>query len=328
MGTTTRYSIGVDLGGTKIAFCLIDIQGTVHQSHQVPTGVSEGEAAVLNRIASGIQTLIDHAETHHLGRVAGIGIGSPGHIDPDKGYVQNAVNLNWAAVPVRDSLKQRLGTELPIYLQKDTNAALLGELYFGAAQGQKDAVLIAAGTGLGVGVISAGQIILGAHHFATDIGHLAVDPQGRLCGCGHRGCIEMYLSGIGVLAGLREHRAAFPHSPLAQREQPTTAELLQAARVGDPLARAVLDEAADWLGLTMMYCGVVLNPGVFILGGGLGLAAAEFLVDRAVQVFRARSLPPIHEGVELRLAQLASNAIGGACLVWHGLGLSSAKAGV
>jgi len=315
-----RLAIGVDLGGTKIAFCLIDSKGTVLASHQVATGVPDGEAAVLDRMAGGIQTMLAQAQRP----VAGIGIGSPGHINSELGVVHNAVNLNWIDVPVRTALQQRLGDKLPIWLQKDTNAALLGELYFGAARGYQDVVLVAPGTGLGAGAVSSGHLVLGFQKFATDIGHLAVDPKGRLCGCGQRGCTEMYISGLGVLAGVREHRLEFPDSALAKLEKPTTANVLEAARNGDALALAVLNEAADWLGLIFMYCGVILNPALFVLGGGLGLAAADFLLERAKTVFRQRTLPPIHEGVEIRLAQVPSSSTGAACLVWHGLGLSEA----
>jgi len=320
-------AIGVDLGGTKIAFCLIDRQGNVLAAHQVATGVNEGDQAVLDRMADGIRTVLVQASA---GNVLGIGIGSPGQVDPTAGTVSNAVNLNWEVVLLRAGLQKRLGTNLPIFLQKDTNATLLGELYYGAARNCRDVVLVAVGTGLGVGVITSGQIVVGARHDATDIGHLAIDPQGRLCACGQRGCTEMYVSGVGLLAGIREHCNAYPESPLAQQDavSPSTADILSAARAGDPLAQIVLDEAADWLGLIFMYCGVILNPAMFILGGGLGLAAADLLLERAKRVFRARSSLRIHEGVDFRLAQLTSNAIGGACLVWHELGLSSAKINV
>src|SRR5260221_8462648 len=133
-------------------------------------------------------------------------------------------------------------------MQKDTNAALLGELYYGAARGHKDVVLVAIGTGLGVGAAVDGRLIVGANYHATDIGHLTLDHAGRQCSCGLRGCIEMYVSGVGLFAGGCEHRANYPHSPLANAHDLSTTAILQAARGGDPLARRGLGETTPRAG--------------------------------------------------------------------------------
>ncbi len=312
---TNRTAIGVDLGGTKIAFVLIDEQGHVLATHHVPTGVADGADAVLGRIVGGIQFLLERAEQP----VAGIGIGSPGHLNPVTGIVHAAVNLYWRDVPLCTAVRQRLPVDIPIWLQKDTNAAVLGELYYGAARGFKDVVLVAIGTGLGVGVVVDGRLLMGSTYYATDIGHLSLDPAGRLCGCGLRGCTEMYVSGNGLLAGVREHKPDYPDSPLARTGQPSTAAILEAARSGDPLARLVLDEAADWLAKIYICCGVILNPALIVVGGGLGLAAADLLLERAERVFRQNVQPMIHENVQIVQSQGTVSAIGAACLVWDGL---------
>lgn len=309
-----RLAVGVDLGGTKIAFALIDEAGTIIETHQMLTNVADGPDTVMDRIAEGIQVSLEAARQP----VAGIGIGSPGHIDPTKGVVRFATNLGWSQVSLVQGVKERLSVELPIWLQKDTNAAVLGELYYGAVRGCKDVVLIAIGTGLGVGAVVDGRIIMGANTDATDIGHLSLDPTGRLCACGLRGCIETFVSGNGLLAGVREHRAEYPQSVLAGENAPSTAEILQAARDGDPLGQVVLGEAADWLGKIFIVCGVVLNPARFVVGGGLGLAAADLLLERAERVFRSNVHPPIYEKVQIVRSQIAASAVGAACLVWDG----------
>ena len=306
-----QLAIGVDLGGTKIAFVLVDEQGAVRASHQLPTAVNDGVEAVIDRIAHGIQ---------QAGYpVIGIGIGSPGHLNPLTGVVHNAVNLGWREVPLVAALQRRLSGNVPIWLQKDTNAALLGELYFGAARDVQDVVLVAIGTGLGVGAVIGGRIVLGANYFATDVGHLSLDPSGRQCACGLRGCIEMYVSGIGIIAGVHEHRAYYPHSKLAQIESPTTDAILKAARDGDPLANVVLNEAADWLGMAFAQCAVVLNPALFVISGGLGLAAADLLLERAEREFRRRVSLPVYQNLRFVQSQITVSAIGAACLVWHAL---------
>lgn len=312
---SNRLAIGVDLGGTKIAFVLIDESGVVRATHQIATGVADGPGAVIDRMAIGIRAIQTQADAP----VAGIGIGSPGHINPSSGVVHAATNLVWVDVPLLDELRTRLGSDLPILLQKDTNAAVLGEMYFGVARGYQDVVLVAVGTGLGVGAVSAGQIVIGANYFATDVGHLSLNPTGRLCACGLYGCIEMYLSGNGLLAGIKEHRAQYPNSALAASDTPSTAAILTAARDGDPLANAVMAEAAQWLGIVFSYCGVLLNPALIVVGGGLGLAAADLLLVPAEQEFHRRVLPPIYEKLQIVPSQITNSAIGAACLVWHAL---------
>jgi glucokinase len=311
-----RLAVGVDIGGTKVAFVLIDEQGSVLAQHQLLTGAEDGPEAVIDRIAQGIQVVMRQRAGQPI---AGIGIGSPGYIDSNTGTVHAAVNLGWVDVPLCAALRQRLAFDIPIWLQKDANAALLGEIYFGAARGFKDVILVAVGTGLGVGAVVGGQIIIGANHYATDVGHLALNPAGRLCGCGLRGCTEMYVSGVGLLAAVREHRADYPQSPLAHMDFPSTTAILQAARDGDALAHIVMDEAAEWLGMVFAYCGVMLNPALFVLGGGLGLAAADLLLERAEREFRRRVLPPIMQNVRIVRSQVTVSAIGAACLVWNGL---------
>lgn len=311
----SQLAIGVDIGGTKIAFVLIDEQGTVLETHYELTRVSEGVEAALDRIADGIRYLLDKAPQP----VAGIGIGSPGFINPQTGTVYYAVNLDWHNVPLIAAIQERLPVQLSIWLQKDTNAAVLGEMYYGAARGYKDVVLVSIGTGLGMGAVVDGHIVVGADYYATDIGHLVLAPGGRLCNCGLHGCIEMYISGNGLLAGVREHRVAYPQSLLARTDGPSTASILQAARDGDPLAQIVIDEAADWLGKIFIVCGAMLNPAIFVLGGGLGLAAADLLLERAEREFRHNVNRTIYENLQIVLSQITVSAIGAACLVWQGL---------
>jgi glucokinase len=310
-----QLAIGVDIGGTKIAFVLIDEQGRVITRYHLPTGVADGLKAVLDRIAQGIQFLLGKAEQP----VAGIGLGSPGHLNPITGIVHNAVNLHWQDVPLCAEVRKRLLVDRPIWLQKDANAAVLGEMFYGAGRGYKDIVLVMIGTGLGVGAVVDGRLILGADFYATDIGHLSLDPAGRQCSCGLRGCTEMYVSGNGLLAGVREHRADYPHSRLTQTENPTTADILQAARDGDPLARCVVDEAADWLAKILRCCGVMLNPALFVVGGGLGLAASDLLLERAEREFRRHVQVPISKSVRIVQSQVTDSAIGAASLVWDAL---------
>jgi glucokinase len=191
-------------------------------------------------------------------------------------------------------------------------------MYYGAARGYKDVVLIAIGTGLGTGVVADGRLILGANFSATDIGHMSLDLEGRQCACGLRGCTEMYVSGNGLLAGVREHQPDYPESPLVQMASPSTTAIIQAARDNDPLARVVMGEAAVWLGKIFICSGVIFNPALFVVGGGLGLAAADLLLERAEREFRRNVQAPISEKVQIVQSQITASAIGAASLVWDG----------
>jgi len=310
---TEPLAAGVDLGGTKIAFALVDREGAVLDVRRTPTLAGEGPAAVLDRIAAGIRALLDEA-----GRpVAGVGIGSPGHLDPVAGVVHNAVNLGWQGVRVYDELRRRLPPGLPLYLQKDTNASAVGEMLFGAARGARDFVYLAAGTGLGGAAVTGGRLITGASNNAMEVGHLSLDPDGRLCGCGTRGCAETVVSGLGLLAGVRERGSEFPGSPLSGAPDVTTQAILAAATNGDRLALAVLDDAGRALGEVMAACACLFNPALIVVGGGMGRAAARWLLPVAEREMRRRVFPPAVEGLRIAESEITISAMGAACLVWY-----------
>lgn len=310
-----RLAIGVDIGGTKIAFTLIDSAGVELATHRLPTQPDDGAERMIDAVAEGIGYLMAKGD----GRIAGIGIGCPGHVDPESGTVRNAVNLNWTQVALRDDVKRRLGSRLPVFLHKDANASAMGELYFGAARGCKDFLILTIGTGLGGGAVVDGEVVIGANAFAMEVGHITFAPQGRLCKCGLHGCPEMYVSGNGLLAGIHEYRGDFPDSPLAHKLGLSTQMILEAARAKDPLAQLVMDEAARWLGTVIAYYATMLNPSLVIIGGGLGEAALDLLKDGALEEVRRRTLPTTYETLEIVKSQVTSSAVGAACLVWHAL---------
>jgi glucokinase len=306
-------AIGVDIGGTKVAFALVDEQGYVMETRRVATQAGAGTSALLDRISEGIAEILVEGGS----QIAGIGIGSPGQVDPVKGTVRNAVNLEWTDVALRDEIRQRLAADVPILVDKDANAAAVGELYFGAGKGYTDFVLLAIGTGLGAGCITDGKVLHGGSANALEVGHISLDINGRACKCGLRGCPEMYVSGLGLLAGLEAHREKYPDSLLAQMHTPSTQDIISAAQAKDALALAVMHEAGQWLGAIMANCAVLLNPLRFVIGGGLGHAAYHLLIDTAASEMRKRTMSTTHEGVTFALSQVQDSAVGAACLVWH-----------
>ena len=309
-------AIGVDVGGTKIGFALIDRHGHVRAASRVPTRVSEGAQAILDQIGEGIRALLSTTTQP----IAGIGIGCPGYIDLASGVVRQASNLGWwEDVPLRAGIRQRLTIDCPIWLGIDANANMLGELYFGAARGYHDVLYVTIGTGLGGSAVVGGKLVVGANAYAMEIGHVQLDAAGRLCRCGMRGCPEMYVSGIGLLAGLREHLPRYPHSALAQIADLSPAHILDAARAQDELALAVVAEAQEWLFRTLAFCVSLFNPELLVIGGGLGLAATDFFIRPAIGQIARRTVAMSHHKLRVLAAQVNNSATGAACLVWHEL---------
>lgn len=296
-------ALGIDIGGTKMAYALVDTEGKIHAERTEPTDAQLGVESVLNRLAQHIHEILAGAPD----AIDGIGIACPGPVDPARGMALNAVNLSWRNLPLVDGLRAR-GVQVNIALQNDVNALALGERTFGAARGVDDFVYLAIGTGLGAGAIASGCLINGATGSAMEVGHIVIDPDGPPCNCGKRGCVETFASGLGLAASMRA--AGIPNPP-------PTGEILALARSGDPIARQAIDRAVSALGIAMAWCVTLLNPALFIIGGGLGKAAYDLLMPPAVDVMRVRVMPEAAAGLRFVPSQVASSALGAAAIVWQ-----------
>jgi len=309
-----QYAIGIDLGATKIASVLLSHGGEVVKSSQVSTRAEAGPLAVLDRVAEQILDLAQQSP----GAIAGVGIGSPGKVDSNRGVVYNAVNLGWTEVDLTGEITSRIPQSLPVWIQKDANLSALGEYYFGACQGLQDFVYLGIGSGLGAGIISSGRLITGSDWYAADVGHLSIDPEGPRCVCGGRGCAETVASGPGLVRVTHQMLSKFSgESKLSDRGELTPADVLAAAHERDALALQALAEVGRALGIIMSACSVILNPLRFVLGGGLGLAGFEFIVPAALHELRQRTIPESRSLLEIIPSEVDSPAIGAACLVWY-----------
>jgi glucokinase len=309
-------AIGIDLGGTKIASALVSNNGTLLASRHSPTDPFRGPDYVLDRIAAEIKALLSGTD----GPVAGIGIGTPGNVLPKEGVVKSAVNLGWTEIPIISEIHSRLGLDLPIFLQSDKNACALGEYYFGAAKGCQDFVYLAVGTGLGGGIIANGRLVEGTGWDAGEIGHMTLDPNGRICVCGLRGCAETVVSGPGLISVTREKLVKGSYATsLTDTPALNTAEILAAGQAGDELALASINEVGAQLGVVMSVCVAVLNPALFVIGGGFGLAAYDFLEPAARLEMVKRVIYARYCEQQIVRSQLTSSAIGPACLVWENI---------
>ncbi len=311
-------AIGVDVGATKIAAALVTAGGETLLARQKPTTPERGTEAVLDDVAALIGELRAEAPAVPLG----VGVGTPGRVNARTGVVRDAVNLGWEEVRLVEEIKARLPQPFSVWVQKDANAGALGEYYFGAAKGYDDFVYMSVGSGLGGGVMSEGALVTGAHWNAAELGHLSLNPEGRLCACGARGCAETIVSGPGLVAQAKERLVArdgeFMEAFSASATKALTSEaIVKAARAGDEVARAAVGDVGRHLGIVIAACVAILNPGVIVVGGGLGLAAFDLLLPAARAEVERRTLPASHNHLEIRPSRLPSSAVGAACLVWY-----------
>ena len=242
-------TIGLDIGGSKMAFIVADRRGKIHHAISLPTEASAAFDRALNRITGQLNQLVARYET-----VCGIGIGVPGPVDSVRGVALHAVNLGWKNVGLRDAIAERLLRPLPIYLDNDVNAGAIGEQLFGAAKGISNCLYLIVGTGLGGAVISNDRLLRGATRSEMEIGHVSLDPlNGLPCACGQRGCLEMSASGNGIVAQALERIADYPDSRLNAKAI-TTHQIIKLAGEGDALAALVMNEAAEALGIACAWC--------------------------------------------------------------------------
>ncbi len=313
-----RFALGVDLGGSKISYALLNESGQVFQRILEPTGAEEGSEAVIDRMAARIQDILHKTPAN----VAGIGIGAAGMTDSCRGVVLMASNLKWQDVPLRQNLVDRLGTcwENLIWVDKDTNAAALGEMYYGAGQGSEHLLYVTVGTGVGGGMILGGMLYHGATQGASDIGHLVLQADGPLCGCGNHGCLEALASGPAIARSAVQALSQGTTSILKSLhpDQISALSVVEAARQGDRLAITCLENAGKWLGTALAYYVNINNPDRIIVGGGVG-SVGDLLLEPARRIIAEQALLRNVQAVRLLPAGLIadSGVIGAATLVWH-----------
>jgi glucokinase len=299
-------TIGVDVGGTKVAAGLVDSDGTIvaKTRHHTP---SQDPVQVQGVIASAVREL---AADHD---VEAVGIGAAGLVDAARSTVLFAPNLAWRNEPLRAAVEQRCG--LPVVVENDANAAAWGEARFGAGRGEPYVVMVTVGTGLGGGIIRDGELYRGRLGIAAEIGHMILEPYGRRCGCGNRGCWERYASGNALVREAQELATISPviASRLLERvggrpEAITGIAVTQAAREGDEAALEAFRVVGRWLGHGMATLAAVLDPGMFVIGGGV-CEAGELLRAPAVETFEERlTARAYRDAPAVRLAELGSEA--------------------
>lgn len=282
--------VGVDVGGSKVAAALVDVQGRMFGSLRSPTELSSSEAT-LDCIASTVNRSIQAAGIPR-GQISGVGLGIPGMVDPARGIGVASVNLNWENVPVVQALESRL--VLPCRIENDVKAAGMGEAHYGAGKGKRSLVFLAIGTGVAAAVILENSIYRGSSGLAGEIGHAVVDRRGPACKCGGQGCLEALVSGPAIASRAAGKIQTGRHSVMAEMSAGPTTELsartvFEAARLGDPLALETIDEVCQDLAIAIQWLALAYDPQVIVLGGGVSQAGSLLLTPLIRQVQRLAS---------------------------------------
>ena len=315
MRNTSRkrtYTVGVDMGGTKILAALVDDQGNILMRKKRATGSEEGAAATIDRMVDAILSAVGEGGVR-LDRVEAIGIGAPGPLDPESGIVISAPNLKWEPnVPLKDCIEERVGR--PTFLDNDVNIGTLGEATWGVGKGISNLIGIFVGTGIGGGLILNGELYEGYNKTAGEVGHLILEVDGPLCGCGNHGCMEAFASRTAIERDIRQAIQSGESSVISEWLEMNTAApikssvLGKAYRQGDEVVVRVLDRACWYLGIGIGSLVNLLSPEMVILGGGVIEALGEHLVPLIQKTAQEYAFAQAIQGVQIVPGQLGDDA--------------------
>jgi glucokinase len=304
--TATTVTIGVDVGGTKVAAGVVDANGVILATTRRDTPAHDP-----TRTADVIADAVRELAAQH--DAVAVGLGAAGFVDASRSTVMFAPNLAWREEPLREAIEQRVG--LPAVVENDANAAAWAEARFGAGRGEDYVVVLTVGTGIGGGIVVEGRLLRGQFGVAAEIGHINIVPDGRRCGCGLQGCWEQYASGRALVQEAADVASASPAMAKDLLElaggRPgaiTGPMITEAALAGDVAALQCFDEIGRWLGRGMAQLAAILDPGVYVIGGGVS-TAGEILRERAVRSYRKHLTARGHRPIaEVRIAELGPEA--------------------
>lgn len=309
-----RVAIGIDLGGTDIKGGLVADDGAIIQLYKKPTQAELGGPKVVERIGDLIQEILDSDSMKGLHKdLQGIGIGSPGLVDQEKGAITRPVNIpNWDHwINVREEFKKRFN--LFTWADNDANVMALGEALYGKGKGKKVVVVLTLGTGVGGGIVIDGKVFHGAGGFAGELGHIMVNPSGPVCGCGNEGCLETYAS-ASAIAKYAQDRMRVEHIPTLMRDmvngnngKVTSKLVYEAALKKDAVALQVIERAGRHLGIGIATLIVAFNPEIVCIGGG-GANMGDLLFDHARAEIEKRVFFHSHYPTPLVQAELGEEA--------------------
>lgn len=310
--------VGIDIGGTFTKFGIVDKEGNCYFEGSVPTQSDDNESveAYVANLSTKIKSVI--ANFPDL-EIRGLGIGVPNG-NYYKGTIEHAANLKWKGiVPLADLFRQYF--TVPVVLTNDANAAAIGEMVYGGAKNMRDFIVITLGTGLGSGIVANGHLLYGHDGFAGELGHVTVYPEGRVCGCGRRGCLETYVSATGIKRTVFELLAqSMVDSPLRNipYHELTAENIAKYAQLGDRIALEAFDFTAKILGQKLADAVAFTSPEAIFIFGGLA-KAGDLLLAPTRKYFEESLLPVYRNKIKILLSEMTEvNAavLGAGALAW------------
>jgi len=306
-----KYFLGFDLGGTKIAAALLDKDFNVLSRVKTQSPAGDGSEAVYTAICKAIQSVCEDTSIDPS-KLSAIGGCAPGPVDSKKGVVFNTPNLGFVDYPLKSKLENSFN--VPVYIANDVNAGLYGELHFGAAKGMSNVLAISPGTGVGGAVIINGALYVGANGSAGEFGHMIVQPDGPLCGCGQRGCLEAIVSRTAISQQIASfvHRGRIPivaEAAGSKLKKIKSGLIARAYNDGDEDVAAIVQHAAKYLGVGLANLVNAFNPEAVIIGGGLVEALPGPLLTISTRVMKEMAMPSNGAAVEVLAAALGDDAV-------------------
>ncbi|GAB6009018.1 ROK family protein [Dysgonomonas reticulitermitis] len=312
------YAIGIDIGGTNSVFGVVDKRGHIINQGSIKTGTYLEINDYVTHLAAGVQEIID--QVGGTGNIKGVGVGAPNG-NYFTGCIEFAPNLPWKGViPLAQMLTDKLN--IPVALTNDANAAAIGEMTYGAARGMKDFVVITLGTGVGSGIVVNGQLVYGHDGFAGELGHTTIRRDGRLCGCGKKGCLETYSSATGVARTAREFLETRTEPSLLRELDPadiTSKDVYDAAVKGDKMAKDIFEMTGLILGESFADFVAFSSPEAIILFGGL-TKAGKLIFDPVRKHMEENMLPIYRNKIKLLMSELKESdaaVLGASALGWE-----------
>ena len=299
-----KYVFGVDIGGTTVKIGFFSTEGELLDKWEITTRKDEGGAYILSDIAASIESKLSKDGIDKVD-VKGVGMGVPGPVKDD-GTVIKCVNLGWGVFNAAEELASLLG--LPVKVGNDANMAALGEYWQGGGKGYKNVIMVALGTGVGGGIIINGKMLAGVNGAGGEIGHMTIDlDEQDVCNCGKKGCLEQYASATGIVRlANRALQTSTKSSKLRELKYISAKEIFDAAKGGDNLASELVEEHGRRLGLALANVACVVDPEVFVIGGGVS-KAGDILINTTAKYFQEYSFHACRN-TKFELATLGNDA--------------------
>lgn len=311
-------AVGVEIGVDFVSVVLTDFIAHVLWRKRIASDPQDEQGLIIGRVEDIIQGALSIGKERGL-RHLGIGLGLPGLVDIGQGSLVFAPNLRWCDVPFCQMWTQRF--DVPVFVENEANAAALGEYYFGIARDVQDLIYLSAGVGLGGGIIIRGRLFRGSSGYAGEVGHMTVDPNGELCGCGKRGCWETVVGPRAIARRVRKALESGGESRIGTLVENDLSRVdvgvvVQAAQAGDPIAQTALKEIGVQLGIGISNLVNTFNPEMVVLGGALSLASPS-LLPVIEETVREHALEQPREVVEIAASAHGADAcvMGAATLV-------------